>query len=215
MTTQTPTQTTRTVIAQAPECQKLTKMPDRTHCAPYYDPADMPGDLLELDPTSRRILEIEMANPGISAQDIKRVGKFAIKTRQINVKRSDPIYQRLLYESSKSAIQLISDFKVDAVRFLKGVMDDKSARIQDRVMAAKFLAASAQEAEIKRAELELRLHEQQEALERGDKKMIVEIEYPDGMIFVTDPPAAAAKALGAPPAEPAPSEVDVELEGGI
>jgi len=166
--------------------------PHRKKFLGYFDPEAVGA----LDPLSRRILAIEMANPGISADKIKAVGKLTCDRHTIYKKRANPLYQKLLYESQKSALELIQDAKIAAIRKLRNQIDSGDERIAQK--AALFFAEGSKEIEIKKAEFELELELQRRQIHNEPKhevhvimegvSVIGKTRLPDDAIIQIDAP---------------------------
>jgi hypothetical protein len=103
-----------------------------------------------LDPISRRILQIEIANPDVSAQQIKGLAGLELSVQAINQKRRAGLYQKVLADYQMSAIQLIVTNQSRAVRKLRDQLDHSDPRIAQR--AALFFAESARDIQYKQAE---------------------------------------------------------------
>jgi hypothetical protein len=153
---------------------------------PFCDPAAITDPLAALDPLSRRILEIEIANGGISARLIREIGNLDCTIDTINLRRRSPVYQRLLYESQRNAIELLQEHQAKAIRLLVSQLEHSNPVIAQR--AALFLAASAKDIQIKRAQMELELELQEREINRPPVKTEVEVIFPGGMYCITDPP---------------------------
>lgn len=91
-----------------------------------------------LDDLAQTILQVEIANPGITTSEICILLGHRFERRTVIRRRSSPLYQRLLQDSRKTALEILIDSQAEALRKLRALVQNSDPKVA--LGAAKTLA---------------------------------------------------------------------------
>lgn len=126
-----------------------------------------------LDDLGRKILELEIANPGISSKRLIVLGNLSCERKTVDQRRRLPAYQQVLLDARRDTLKYLTDLEVLAIKRLEELLDNDNASI--RLRAAKILSEAA---------LMYRRHEIQEKL--NSESHTVSANSDDDFIFHQD-----------------------------
>lgn len=153
----------------------------------FYDPS------AEVDDLSQRILAIEYANGvGMSARQIREVGRLACDEDTINRRRRKRAYQNALTELRKDAIGLIKANQSRAILKLAEQINNVDPKIAQR--AALFFGQATMDVAMKQADLDMQDEQQRRERLTPPRRIVIEFEMDPSIVVLGEP----AKALPAP-----------------
>lgn len=193
----------------------------RKNNATHYDPQWSFAQLPDLD---KRILMIEIANPGITVSSITRMLNPRPDRKRVTAIRKTDIYQGLLYQARRDEFEIIKSLQRTAALVLQDCLnfqdkEDRMGAAHVRLAASKFILKVSIDTTVEKAKMQL-AQDMENRRQATPQRHEVVVKYGDTIPVIgetrVDPatgrPAAIAlignpepyKSPGQPPASPRP-----------
>jgi hypothetical protein len=130
----------------------------------------------DLPPIGQRMLQLEIANPDITGQELKRLLNTKISHTSFYKIRNSKLYQALLAEARKDEWTLLKELRLEALKKMRGFLRSEDKNLSFR--AASILIKNGMMIELMQKKIELDKQAQDEAFNNPIKK-VIEFKFDD------------------------------------